>query len=172
MTSFSSSTCIIVHICHPLLLSSASARTDYKFDDLGNGTCATSDYSSGGINCGGIGATLPATLAKFTLDSGRALQDYYDVSLIDGYNLPMMVEAKKGSLGSCMATGCMADLNQRCPSELRIDGGDACKSVACDAFGKPKYCFNGAYDSPTCKPSVYAQMFKSALKVREEALDS
>ncbi|KAF7827699.1 pentatricopeptide repeat-containing protein [Senna tora] len=79
---------------------------------LGNGTYATSDYSSGGINCGGIGATL----AKFTLDSSGASQDYYDVSL-NGYNLPMMVEAKKGSSGSCMATGCMADLNQRYKQE-------------------------------------------------------
>ncbi|KAF7825241.1 thaumatin-like protein 1 [Senna tora] len=66
----------------------------------------------------------------------------------------------------------MANMNRRCPLELRTDGDDACKS-ACDAFGKPEYCCNGAYDSPAmCKPSVYAQMYKSAWKVREEALDS
>ncbi|KAF7809644.1 thaumatin-like protein 1 [Senna tora] len=137
------------------------ARTDCKFDDSGRGSCATADCGSGGIDCGGAGATPPATLAEFTLGSAGA-QDYYDVSLVDGYNLPMMVEAKGGSSGSCETTGCVADLNRRCPSELRTEGGDACKS-ACDAFGKPEYCCNGAYGSPaTCKPSVYAQMFKSA----------
>ncbi|KAJ7944159.1 Thaumatin [Quillaja saponaria] len=59
-------------------------------------------------------------------------------------------------------TGCVTDLNRRCPSELRVDGGDACKS-ACDAFGKPEYCCSGSYNSPSaCKPSMYSQVFKSA----------
>ncbi|KAI4327741.1 hypothetical protein L6164_020166 [Bauhinia variegata] len=135
------------------------ARTECKFDDSGHGTCGTGDCSSGSIDCNGIGATPPATLAEFTLGTGS--QDYYDVSLVDGYNLPMMVEASGGS-GACASTGCVADLNRRCPSELRTDSGDACKS-ACGAFGTPEYCCNGAFGSPsTCKPSMYSQMFKSA----------
>ncbi|KAI4314745.1 hypothetical protein L6164_027622 [Bauhinia variegata] len=135
------------------------ARTDCKFDDSGHGTCGTGDCGSGSIDCNGLGANPPATLAEFTLGSGS--QDYYDVSLVDGYNLPMMVEANGGS-GTCASTGCVADLNRRCPSELKVDGGDACNS-ACRAFGTPEYCCNGAFGSPsTCKPSTYSQMFKSA----------
>lgn len=83
------------------------------------------------------------------------------MSLVDGYNLPMMVVASGGS-GGCEATGCGTDLNQGCPSELRVESGDACQS-ACGAFGKPEYCCNGAFSNPsTCKPSVYSEMFKSA----------
>lgn len=136
------------------------ARTGCKFDDSGHGACTTGDCGSGEINCNGNGAAPPATLAEFTLGQTGS-QDYYDVSLVDGYNLPMVVEASGGS-GSCAATGCGADLNQRCPAELRVDGGDACQS-ACRAFGTPEYCCSGAFGSPsTCAPSVYSQMFKSA----------
>ncbi|XP_028775253.1 thaumatin-like protein 1 [Neltuma alba] len=136
------------------------ARTDCKFDESGRGTCATGDCGSGQIQCNGSGATPPATLAEFTLGSSGS-QDYYDVSLVDGFNLPMTVEASGGS-GSCSSTGCVEDLNRRCPSELRVEGGDACNS-ACGAFGKPEYCCNGEYGSPsTCKPSTYSAMFKSA----------
>ncbi|KAK6797991.1 hypothetical protein RDI58_005693 [Solanum bulbocastanum] len=134
-------------------------RTGCNFDDSGTGICATADCGSGQMECNGGGAATPATLAEFTLGSGS--QDFYDVSLVDGYNLPMMVEVSGGS-GPCASTGCNVDLNQKCPTELRADGGGACRS-ACDAFKTPQYCCEGAYASPaTCSPSVYSQMFKSA----------
>ncbi|KAL6993429.1 Thaumatin-like protein 1, partial [Sarracenia purpurea var. burkii] len=135
------------------------ARTGCNFDDSGNGSCATADCGSGQVECNGAGATPPATLAEFTLGSGT--QDFYDVSLVDGYNLPMIVEVSGGT-GSCASTGCAVDLNRRCPTELRFGDGDACKS-ACEAFGSPEYCCSGEYNSPaSCAPSVYSEMFKSA----------
>ncbi|KAF3440304.1 hypothetical protein FNV43_RR18588 [Rhamnella rubrinervis] len=134
-------------------------RTGCNFDGSGHGTCSTGDCGSGQLECNGAGASPPATLAEFTLGSGS--QDFYDVSLVDGYNLPMVVEGSGGS-DRCATTGCVTDLNRRCPAELRIDGGGACKS-ACEAFGTPEYCCSGEYSSPsTCKPSMYSEMFKSA----------
>lgn len=135
-------------------------RTGCNFDDsTNNGSCTTGDCGSGTLECNGSGATPPATLAEFTLGSGS--QDFYDVSLVDGYNLPMIVEVNGGT-GSCATTGCTEDLNQKCPTELRIEGGGACKS-ACDAFGTAEYCCKGQFGSPsTCSPSVYSQIFKSA----------
>ncbi|KAI5319741.1 hypothetical protein L3X38_039449 [Prunus dulcis] len=134
-------------------------RTGCNFDGSGHGSCSTGDCGSGQLECNGAGAAPPATLAEFTLGSGS--QDFYDVSLVDGYNLPMIVEGSGGS-GTCASTGCATDLNRRCPAELKVDGGGACKS-ACDAFGSPEYCCNGDYGSPsTCKPSMYSQLFKSA----------
>ncbi|XP_027076259.1 thaumatin-like protein 1 [Coffea arabica] len=134
-------------------------RTGCTFDGSGQGSCATGDCGSGKIECDGAGASTPATLAEFTLGSGS--QDFYDVSLVDGYNLPMLVEGSGGS-GSCASTGCTEDLNSKCPNELKIEGGGACRS-ACDAFGTPEYCCKGQYASPsTCSPSVYSQIFKSA----------
>ncbi|EPS57841.1 hypothetical protein M569_16976, partial [Genlisea aurea] len=133
-------------------------RTGCEFSGE-SGSCRTGDCGSGQPECNGAGAAPPVTLVEFTLGTGGL--DFYDVSLVDGYNLPVIVDATGGS-GTCASTGCVADLNQACPSELRSGDGEACKS-ACEAFGSPEYCCSGAYNSPAaCRPSVYSQMFKSA----------
>ncbi|KAI4316945.1 hypothetical protein L6164_024869 [Bauhinia variegata] len=136
-------------------------RTGCNFDqNTGQGSCATGDCGSNQIECNGAGASPPASLAEFAIGSGTT-QDFYDVSLVDGYNIAMLVDTNGGS-GSCSSTGCLSDLNQLCPNELRVGGRAACKS-ACEAFRSPEYCCSGAYDSPArCKPSVYSQIFKSA----------
>ncbi|KAI3428935.1 uncharacterized protein J3R85_008959 [Psidium guajava] len=135
-------------------------RSGCSFDGSGRGSCATADCGSGEVECNGGGAAPPATLAEFTL-GGSGSQDFYDVSLVDGYNLPMVIDGTGGS-GKCTSTGCVTDLNRQCPAELRAVGGAACKS-ACEAFGSPEYCCSGTYGSPsTCKPSLYSQIFKTA----------
>ncbi|MED6158078.1 hypothetical protein PIB30_029386 [Stylosanthes scabra] len=143
-------------------------RTLCSTDSTGKFSCITGDCGSSAVECVGAGAVPPATLAEFTLNGAGGL-DFYDVSLVDGYNLPMMVVPHGGG-GNCTATGCLADLNGGCPSELKVkagreearDEGVACKS-ACEAFGDPKYCCSGDYSTPqSCKPSAYSQFFKSA----------
>nr|XP_043607850.1 thaumatin-like protein 1 [Erigeron canadensis] len=136
-------------------------RTGCNFDQSGHGSCTTADCGSGEIQCNGAGAAPPATLAEFTLGSGPTTQDFYDVSLVDGYNLQMIVEASGGS-GDCGTTGCVDDLNKRCPNELSMAGGGGCRS-ACDAFGKAEYCCKGDFGSPqSCQPTAYSQVFKTA----------
>ncbi|KAH6789200.1 THAUMATIN-LIKE PROTEIN 1 [Perilla frutescens var. frutescens] len=137
-------------------------RTGCSFDPTtGQGSCATGDCGSNQMECNGAGAAPPATLAEFTIGSSANPQDFYDVSLVDGYNLPMIIEAVGGS-GACGSTGCVADLNRMCPNELRAGGGQGCKS-ACEAFGTPEYCCSGEHGSPaTCRPSAYSEMFKNA----------
>ncbi|KAG0486094.1 hypothetical protein HPP92_008189 [Vanilla planifolia] len=146
------------------------ARTGCSFDQVPDGLpapCATGDCGTGTVDCNGSGATPPATLAEFTLAGASAPggKDFYDVSLVDGYNLPLVVTAvPSGSSGEgeCSPTGCAADLNMQCPAELRVGGGDGCRS-ACEAFGRPEFCCSGDYASPAaCRPSVYSEMFKSA----------
>ncbi|KAM7251668.1 hypothetical protein ACFE04_023551 [Oxalis oulophora] len=128
-------------------------------------TCLSADCGSSTLECSGAGATPPATLAEFTLNGDGGL-DFYDVSLVDGYNLPMLV-TPQGGAGNCSATGCVVDLNLACPAELKVNdelsaSAVACKS-ACEAFGDPQYCCSGAYATPdTCKPSAYSELFKSA----------
>ncbi|CAM8981698.1 unnamed protein product [Rhodiola kirilowii] len=143
------------------------ARTLCSIDSTTNQfTCATADCGSGKLECLGAGAIPPATLAEFTLN-GAGGNDFYDVSLVDGYNLPMLVVPSGGTGQNCSATGCSVDLNGACPTEMKVlssDGkeGVACKS-ACEAFGDAQYCCSGAYGSPdTCKPSQYSLMFKNA----------
>ncbi|KAL6511864.1 Thaumatin-like protein 1 [Orobanche gracilis] len=139
-------------------------RTDCAEDFTGKFTCQTGDCGSGKLECGGSGAAPPATLAEFTLD-GSGGMDFYDVSLVDGYNLPMLVVPQGGSGDNCTSTGCVVDLNGSCPTELRVTSageGVACKS-ACGAFGTEQYCCSGAYGTPdVCKPSQYSLLFKHA----------
>ncbi|KAF5768992.1 putative Thaumatin family [Helianthus annuus] len=142
-------------------------RTLCSTDSTGRFTCVTGDCGSGTVECNGSGAAPPATLAEFTLNGANGM-DFYDVSLVDGYNLPMMVVPQGESGGNCNVTGCMADLNKNCPAELRLTGaGDdgesvACRS-ACEAFGDPMYCCSGAYSTPqTCNPTSFSEYFKTA----------
>ncbi|XP_057746053.1 thaumatin-like protein 1b isoform X1 [Arachis stenosperma] len=147
------------------------ARTLCGQDSDGKFSCVTADCGSGKVECGGGGAKPPATLAEFTLNGADGL-DFYDVSLVDGYNLPMLIVAQGGTRGGCSATGCLVDLNGACPSDLRVargngtksgrGGGVACRS-ACEAFGDPRYCCSEAYSTPdTCGPSAYSLYFKHA----------
>ncbi|XP_062218992.1 pathogenesis-related thaumatin-like protein 3.5 [Phragmites australis] len=140
-------------------------RTLCSTDSSGKFSCVTGDCGSGRLDCAGGGAAPPATLAEFTLD-GSGGMDFYDVSLVDGYNLPMLVAPQGASPGgNCALTGCMVDLNGACPTDLRVTsagGGVACKS-ACEAFGSAQYCCSGEYGNPnTCRPSAYSQFFKNA----------
>ena len=83
-------------------------QTWCNFEGSGLGSCVTGDCGSGTIKCNNVDATLPTTLAEFTL--GTNGQDFYDVSLIDGCNLSMIVEGS-GWLGMCASTSCTVDLN-------------------------------------------------------------
>ncbi|MBA0580553.1 hypothetical protein Gorai_022766, partial [Gossypium raimondii] len=117
-------------------------RTHCSLDSAGKFSCLTGDCGSGKLECSGNGAAPPATLAEFTLDGAGGL-DFFDVSLVDGYNVPMLVVPHGGTGQNCTYTGCVVDLNDSCPSELKVmkrEGGDgvACKS-ACEAFRQPQY---------------------------------
>ncbi|CAL9159797.1 unnamed protein product [Musa hybrid cultivar] len=154
-------------------------RTRCATDSSGRFSCGTGDCGSGRVECSGGGAAPPATLAEFTLD-GSGGMDFYDVSLVDGYNLPMLVVPQGGSGGSCSSTGCLVDLNGLCPSDLKVvlstsDGGSesvACKS-ACEAFGSPQYCCSGDFGNPnTCKPSSYSHQKSSGSNPEEADISS
>ncbi|XP_074275660.1 thaumatin-like protein 1b [Silene latifolia] len=149
-------------------------RTHCSVNAAGKFSCLTGDCASGKVSCGGAGAIPPATLAEFTLNGTGGL-DFYDVSLVDGYNLPILVAPRGGHGGDCSPTGCLVDLNEGCPKELSVitTRGNASKSIkvgtavacrsACEAFGKPEYCCSEGFNTPdTCHPSVYSTLFKQA----------
>ncbi|KAK3143278.1 hypothetical protein QOZ80_4AG0298400 [Eleusine coracana subsp. coracana] len=133
-------------------------RTECSFDASGNGSCATGACGTT-LKCGASGAT-PASLAEFTL----AATDYYDVSLVDGFNLPIVVNPVNGQ-GNCSTVGCDGDLRDSCPSELAVKVGGrtvACRS-ACDVFNTDQYCCRGQFGNPvTCQPTFYSKKFKAA----------
>ncbi|XP_021748376.1 pathogenesis-related protein 5-like [Chenopodium quinoa] len=137
------------------------ARTGCNFDQSGNGTCATGACGTS-LKCGAAGKP-PATLAEFTL----AKVDFYDVSLVDGFNIPVSIKPLHGA-GNCTTAGCNQDLRKNCPKELSVkDPNDRSKTVACrsacDVFDTDEYCCRGLYGGPSvCHPTYYSKLFKQA----------
>ncbi|XP_010243191.1 PREDICTED: thaumatin-like protein 1 [Nelumbo nucifera] len=137
-------------------------RTLCSTDSAGKFRCGTGDCASGQVACNGAGAIPPASLVEFTLATNGG-KDFYDVSLVDGYNLPISITPQ--GMSGCNTTSCPANMNSVCPPELRVRGSDggtiACRS-ACDAFNDPKYCCTVSFGLPsTCPPTNYSMVFKN-----------
>ncbi|KAK7324331.1 hypothetical protein VNO77_27864 [Canavalia gladiata] len=129
----------------------------------GNLSCVTGNCGDGDFLCLSENPGSPVTLAEFALGQRNEL-DFFDISLVDGYNVPMRVVPIGG--GNCSSTGCDADVTATCPKELQLvtDKGQVagCKS-ACSTFNTPSYCCSGNYSSKDrCTPSSYSRIFKSA----------
>jgi hypothetical protein len=148
------------------------ARTGCSFDAAGNGHCLSGDC--GRFQCGSTWGEFPSTLAEFNLNAWNGM-DFYDVSLVEGNNLPMWINSFGGSshdkidANGCSAAGCARDANATCPAKLqRIRNGRvvACLS-ACLVFKTDQTCCTGAYAArPKCVPSSWpvdsAAVFKKA----------
>nr|GMD82955.1 pathogenesis-related protein 5-like [Ipomoea batatas] len=135
-------------------------RTGCNFDKSnGSSTPCQTGSCGGALKCSGTGQP-PASIADFTLGE----TDFYDVSLVDGFNLPIVVKPVNGK-GNCSAVGCDKDLRENCPSELALksDGKTvACRS-ACNVFDTDEYCCRGAFGRPaSCLPTNYSKSFKAA----------
>ena len=103
-------------------------------------TCATGDCG-GNLACPvGVGGAPPATLAEFTVMPPSAGTDYYDVSNVDGANVPLSIVPTAGTFqltppagangpyycgspgspsGSGGLAGCSWNLEAACPAELQ-----------------------------------------------------
>jgi hypothetical protein len=64
-------------------------RTACNFAGNGQGHCVTGDCGNK-LECNGAGGVRPVTLADITLNGAGGL-GFYDVSLVDGFNVPMQV---------------------------------------------------------------------------------
>jgi len=65
------------------------ARTGRNFDGNGQVHCATGDCGNK-LQCNSAGGVPPVTLAEITLNVGGG-KDFYGVSLMDGFNVPVQV---------------------------------------------------------------------------------
>lgn len=143
--------------CHAFALESLEAGRLWGDTGCEDGTC---DSAPG---------VTPVTLAELTLGE----LDFYDLSLVDGYNVPMSLAPVAGTFTpsgggpyDCGAPTCVADLNASCPDELSHRAADgrtvACLS-GCTALGTDELCCRGAHGTPdTCPPSDYSRLFKAA----------
>jgi Thaumatin family len=145
-------------------------RTGCHFDTAGHGHCLTGDC--GGLyQCRGWGQ-IPATLAEYDMDSFDHL-DFYDVSMVDGSNLPMYLSITRGraarrvSANGCeRGHGCTSMV--KCPKALQVrsDGQLVGCISPCARFQTDRYCCRGQYANG-CSPARtwpidYALVFKHA----------
>ncbi|ETW77451.1 thaumatin PR protein [Heterobasidion irregulare TC 32-1] len=106
----------------------------------------------------------PATVAEFTLSADSNTPDFYDVSLVDGYNLPMRIDNTAG----CHIADCPVDLGPNCPAPLKgpFDSSGfpvGCKS-ACEAGLAPDpnnspNCCTGSHNTQATCPSSGVQYY-------------
>lgn len=142
-------------------------RRDCDFSDPNPATQCADGGCNGGLLCdphSGTGVP-PATLAEFTLGGG---QDNYDVSIVDGFNLPMRIDNNKG----CGVPSCPVDLIPHCPKPLKGPLNSAGSPVGCRSAcnanldGHPtnsSNCCSGQYSTPETCPSsgvAYYSYFK------------
>ncbi|KAF2293770.1 hypothetical protein GH714_004563 [Hevea brasiliensis] len=127
------------------------ARTGCNFDKNGTGSCQTGSCGTS-LNCSGP-SSPPNTIAEFTLGD----IDFYDVSLVDGFNLPIVVQPLSGK-GNCSIAGCDGDVRNNCPTELSVrSDGKGFKQV-CPAASS--YAFDrDATSIITCSASDYIVTF-------------
>ena len=122
-------------------------RTECSFDEAGRGSC-----ESGG--CGGLlecqeYGSPPNTIAEYAINQFNKT-DFFDISLVVGFNLPM--EFSPTSDG-CRGANCTGDINGECPNELTDPGG--CNNP-CTVFKNSQYCCT----SGSCGPTTYSEFFK------------
>ncbi|KAK1227981.1 hypothetical protein PQX77_009028 [Marasmius sp. AFHP31] len=137
-------------------------RTNCDFSTNPGPTSCVTGGCIGGLECTQPGVP-PVTLGEWTLQGSGNL-DNYDVSLVDGFNLPMAIT----NSGGCNVADCTKDLNPECPQELRGPAGPngqnaGCKS-ACIANldGNPQdsaNCCSGSHNKPETCPASGVQFY-------------
>jgi Thaumatin family len=141
-----------------------------SFRPAGRGGCETG-ACGGRFQCDDWGA-IPATLAEYDMDAFDDL-DFYDVSMVDGSNLPMYINSEQGATRDRISPdGCEAGHGctrmVRCPAALQVHRRGqivACISP-CARFDTDRYCCRGKFASG-CNPATtwpidYARVFKRA----------
>ncbi|KAK9716529.1 hypothetical protein RND81_06G239700 [Saponaria officinalis] len=126
-------------------------RTGCTFDANGNGHCTTGDCG-GVLNCQAWG-TDPMTLAEYTLAQPDNPTDTIDISLVEGFNIPLDFTP---TTNGCRGPTCQPDLNPNCPAALKTNGG--CNNP-CTVFNTVEYCCTPVRGS--CGPTNYSQYFKT-----------
>ncbi|KAF8603581.1 thaumatin-like protein [Ceratobasidium sp. AG-I] len=142
-------------------------RRSCNFWNVQGQTSCLTGGCDGGLNCTQPGAP-PSTLAEWTLSPTADRFDYYDVSLVDGYDLPMRISTNK----DCPVAECPVDLIDGCPDALKgpYDSSGYASGCQTSCFanvdGNPynsTNCCSGAFSAPDRCPSsgvAYYDYFK------------
>ncbi|KAF8262207.1 Osmotin thaumatin-like protein [Lactarius quietus] len=143
-------------------------RPDCDFTtNPGPDSCLDGGYP-GGLLCTGSGQS-PVTSGQFTLSTDTGVPDFYDISLINGFNLPMRIKNN----AECDDPECSVDLGANCPTQLQepydptgfpSECNSACAAgLTPDPNNDPNCCTGKYHSIQACPPSSvqYYSYFKS-----------
>ncbi|CAG7723051.1 unnamed protein product [Allacma fusca] len=135
--------------------------------DANGRNCESGDC--GEPNCRGRTVFDAVTLAEFGLDSDFMGLDFWDISQVDGHNLPMSIRPVPGTVkngNKCYEISCRFDFNV-CPNNFKQWGKNnnlaGCKS-ACSATREDRFCCpeNKGYNRDNCpQPTDESRLFKN-----------
>jgi len=154
------------------------ARTGCQAD---GSHCQTGDC--GGLQCNGNAGAMGPTLAEFTLNAYMGA-DFYDVSMVDGYNVDIQIRPKEGTFSrntypasnySCGVAGaCNTNPLSKCDPQYAIYSPVTHEIIQCLSActwhmlnrpdQAPQYCCTDGtpyFSRDTCLASSNANMMKS-----------
>ncbi|KAL0698895.1 hypothetical protein Bca4012_055017 [Brassica carinata] len=141
-------------------------RTRCSTNKTGSFSCQTGDCNSGEIECLGNAGTPSLTLAKFDFNNSHGWNDSYEVSVAQGYNLPLLI-APQNDL-TCTRSYCMVASHEDCSLAVEYGdvgiGGVSCVNY-CEKFHLPKICCESDSDNN------YASSEKCQLTVDTQSQD-
>ncbi|KAI0371256.1 Osmotin thaumatin-like protein [Pilatotrama ljubarskyi] len=142
-------------------------RRDCNFSVTDGPSSCLTGGCNGGLECDPHTGTpvAPVTVAEFALGASGSI-DVFDVSLVDGFNIPIRVQTNKG----CAVVSCPVDLNPNCdvgPAALAgpFDSSGkvaGCKSACAAGLGDPANspnCCTGTHSTPSTCPASGVQFY-------------
>ncbi|KAM3346611.1 hypothetical protein ACQJBY_020908 [Aegilops geniculata] len=118
------------------------------------GSCQTGDCS--GLLACTVSGRSPNTLGEFRLGQGESDDDFFDISLTDGFNVLMdfLPVAVQGRSGCSKGPRCAANITSQCPRELKAPGG--CNNPCIrSAESNCSYTINSVFFKRLC-PDAYS----------------
>ncbi|XP_047061431.1 G-type lectin S-receptor-like serine/threonine-protein kinase SD2-5 [Lolium rigidum] len=130
------------------------ARTGCSFSSNGKGSCQTGDC--GGAFACSISGKPPYTFAELSTSSP---QNFFDISVVDGFNVPMdfLPVPVQGEKECSRGPRCAANITSQCPEEMKVPGG--CNNK-CTGTGSSN-CTYSAFFKGMC-PDAYSLSDDSA----------
>ncbi|XP_021858051.2 cysteine-rich receptor-like protein kinase 15 [Spinacia oleracea] len=138
-------------------------RTDCSTNNVtGNFSCLTGDCGTGRIDCQGLSHTSPVNVIDLITAQPGGNQDFYNASVVSGYNLPVAIVPHGGNTSRCALTGCVFYNDIGCPEELRVTNNDSiigCRS-SCDVYRTDETCCTNENDCRRDNFSVRSLIFR------------
>ncbi|KAF7726487.1 hypothetical protein EC973_008722 [Apophysomyces ossiformis] len=155
------------HLSGDSLKVTAGGSHTFRFAPHWKGRVWAREVCDAGDDCDYAGIGAPASLAEFLFADHKG-DDYYDISFVDGHNLPLKIDPikpyglERHDSYHCGSPTCSS--LPTCPEgfEVKKNGKVVGCMSACTKYGTDEHCCTGDLNSPNvCKPTALSKAVKS-----------